>query len=783
VRRHRRDGRLHSNPISAAYITDIFSKLPLNDTGTLTTSFPGVFNYREELIRVDHLLTQKIALMGRFINDSIPTEEPYGLFGPQSSLPGVGNTKTNSPGRQIMGRATFQFNDRTFNEIGYAYSYGAITSDPTGLMARQNSPNVAAAVSLPYPVTLNRIPDLGFSDLSGLASFGQYRDYNRNHNAFDNFAWSKGTHSFRFGFAYNRYQKKENAAGNNVGAYNFDSTNAPTDDAAAAQNWANFLLGYASDSFTQSPVDTTADIRQNLYEAYGQDEWRIRPNFTISYGVRYSYFQTPYASSKNLTSFDPSVYSRAAAPAIDPITGQIVPNTGNVLNGLILGDSTSPYGRFITRQDKHNFAPRIGLAWDPFKDGKTSLRGGYGIFYDSVAAGLIEDNVFNNPPFISGASFGSLTNISLAGSTGALASPLPASVWTTDPRWNTPYSQQWNLDLQQELGRGFIFDVGYVGNKGTHLVGVWDINQVAPGVAEAAGYVLPGQPYRGIDAPGVPCTTDCPSSTTAARQLNALRPFLGWAQIGQIAPIFDSNYHALQTSVEKRFGSNTLINISYTWSHALTDNQSDRSSGLQNSYCKVCEYGRSTLDRRHVFTANYVWDLPWMRQAHGFTGGVLGGWQLAGILSVNSGLPLTVLTGRTIDPAASGLNVDGAPNNGRVATPRPNQIGNPNIDAPHTWDAWFNASAFVDPTTAQPFGGNERRGAVTGPGLWRYDMSLMKSFRITESSNIQFRAEAFNLFNHTNFNAIGTNTTSGLYNTVTSTRDPRTIQLALKFLF
>ncbi|MGE5694611.1 MAG: adenylyl cyclase, partial [Candidatus Sericytochromatia bacterium] len=258
----------------------------------------------------------------------------------------------------------------------------------------------------------------------------------------------------------------------------------------------------------------------------------------------------------------------------------------------------------------------------------------------------------------------------------------------------------------------------------------------------------------------------------------------GWGQIAQIAPVFDSNYNSLQASVEKRFGGNSLINVSYTWSHGLTDNQSDRSTGLQNTYCRACDYGRSQLDRRHVFTANYVWDIPWLRNQPGLTGSLLGGWQVSGILTVNSGLPFTVLTSRAAgDPAASGLNIYGAPNNGAAASPRPNQLGDPNANAPKTWDQFFDTSVFVNPTTAQPFGGNERRGAVNGPGLWRYDMSLMKAFRITEGSAIQFRAEAFNIFNHTNFSTIGTSTTSSLFGKVTGTRDPRIVQLALKFTF
>lgn len=333
-------------------------------------------------------------------------------------------------------------------------------------------------------------------------------------------------------------------------------------------------------------------------------------------------------------------------------------------------------------------------------------------------------------------------------------------------------------------------EIGYVGNKGTHLTGVQDINQVFPGVAEAAGLVAPGAVY-GCKTPLAPSTpgSGCSSSTSAGQKLNALRPYRGFQQIGQIAPVFDSNYNALQTSLTKRFTGNTTIGINYTWSKALTDNQTDRSTGLQNTYCRACDYGRSQLDRRHVLTANYVYETPWFKKQEGFVGHVLGGYEISGILTINSGLPLTVLGNRSWgDPAASGLNAGGPPNNGRPATPRPDQIGDPNSGGGKTWTNWFNASAFVTPTTAG-FGGTEPRGAVNGPGLWRYDMALMKNLKLAEQVNFTLRAEAFNFFNHTNFSTIGTTrpltaaTSSSTYNHVTGTRDPRILQLAAKFTF
>jgi hypothetical protein len=774
------------DPVAAAYLQDVYSEMPLPpaDDGVLFSVLPGVFNYREELVRVDHVVNSRLALMGRAIWDHIPTKEPFGLFGPQSNIPGVATTATDSPGHQYMGRATIQLTRNAFNEIGYAYSYGAIVSDPTGSLSSRKSSNVAAAINLPYPQQLTRIPNLIFDDgFDSLFGFGQYRDYNRNHNLFDNLSSNRGRHAFKFGFSFNHYQKKENAAGDNAGNFEFDGTNVPDGGSDQEQDFANFLLGYASSDFLQAPLDLAADTRQNLWEFYGQDEWRVASNLTLTYGLRYSYFQTPYDGAKRLTSFDPSRYNPANAPELDS-SGRLVLGTGNPLNGIIVGGAGSPYGDSITRQDKRNFAPRLGIAWDPFKKGLTSIRAGYGIFYDSVAAGLIEDNVFNNPPFLGSADFGGGVFISNLSGLTANQSTIPPALWTTDPRWKTPYSQQWDLDVQHNLGHNLLLDVGYVGNKGTHLVGVIDINQVAPGAALAAGIIASPTDILGCpdDVDGNPIIGSC-STSSAARLLNRIRPFVGYGTIGQISPRFTSNYHALQTSLQKRLTGNSTINVAYTWSHALTTNQSDRSSGIQNSSCIRCDYGRAALDRRHVFTANYVYDLPWYRSQQGLAGHLLGGYEVSGILTVNSGLPLTVFARRANgDPAAVGVNSSGAPNNGSVATPRPNQVGDPNSGGPKTWTAFFNTSAFADVATGGA-SGNERRGAVTGPGLWRYDMALIKNTMLSESLHLQFRAEAFNLFNHTNFSTLGTTKGLATFGTVTNTRDPRVMQLALKLSF
>lgn len=777
------------NPIAKAYIADLYNKMPLTSTAgnyNLISSGSGAFNYREEIYRVDHVLTSKISLMFRLIHDDIPTKEPFGLFGPQATLPGVANTTTNSPGQQWMGRAVEQITNKMFNEIGYAYSYGAITSDPTGLIAKANSPDVAAlsdgtigtANALPYAVTLNRIPTLSFDDGDTQGGYGQYRDYNRNYNFFDNLNWTMGKHATKYGLSYIHYQKKENAGGNNAGTYEFDNTNlpmttdangnpVPLNDTNFEQDWANFLLGYASSGLTQSSTDFTADIRQDLWEFYGQDSWRVSPSLSINYGIRYSYFKTPTAQGNNLTSFDQNLYEAGNAPTVTAsgmlTTAMNPPSSSTSENGWIIGGVNSPYGDNITKQDKTNVAPRIGIAWDPFKNGKMSVRAGYGIFYDSIAAGLIEDNVFNNA-YDSGLG-SAISHPSVGG-----ADLLPPSLYGTNPNWKTPYTESYNLDIQKEAGKGWMIDIGYAGGSSKHQPGVIDINQIKPGVAQAAGLLPSSGVYSG--------------SLTAAEALNSLRPYKGFSEIGQISPIFKSNYNALQTSLNKQFGGKGTVGVFYTWSKDLTDNQTDRSTGTMYTYCIECEYGRAQLDRKQIFTANYVYDTPWFHNDR-TSGQVLGGWELSGILSVNSGLPLTVLGNHTLegDPMASGYYGDPSAY-GRVSSIRPMQVSTPN-NGPKTWDDWFNTSAFSVATTNGVIP-TERRGAVNGPGLWRYDMSLMKNFRMYRALHGQFRLATFNLFNHDNPSSIGTSystSATSTYGKVTDTRDGRTVQAAFKMTF
>jgi hypothetical protein len=758
------------NPVARGYIQDIWSKIPTSLDNNLFVPLRGIFNSRQDLIRVDHNFGTKLNLAVRFLNDSIPTEEPRGLF-TNGALPGVHNTKTNSPGKTWVVRGTSTFSPTMYNEAGFTYSKGGIVSEPIGLAASANAPNVN--VTLPFTSTLARVPTLVYTGgASSITSYGPYDNESNNYSVFDNLSWSRGNHNLKFGGIWNQYRKKENAASANAGSFTFAGTPAPAGTTTFQQSWANFLLGNVS-SFTQTSVDLTPDLKMNGLEFYFQDDWRLTPRFTLNLGVRYSNFFQPYEKNDVLSNFDPSVWDPNQAPQINPANGQIIPGTGNPLNGLIFAEGNvpaggvkSPYGRKVGSEDNNNFAPRIGLAWDVFGTGRTAVRAGYGMFYDTQLIGIYQQNITTNPPVLNT----NITNTRFenpsAGTVQVSAAPL--SLRGTPVDYKTPYSQQWSLDIQQQLASDFLVTIGYVGSKGTNLLGVIDINQAPPGAAAAAG--IP-RPAGGTNAGYI-------TSTEVAR-VNALRPYRGYAAINVIRPWFNSNYNSLQVSAQKRFQGGSLINLAYTWSKALTDNGSDRSNAPQNSYAWDQEYGLSPLDRRHVLNIAYVYELPFLRAQEGVVGRVLGGWQVSGIALWQTGTPLTITSSRGFDYAGQGIA--GTPS---AAGPRPDVAGDPNSGFTRDRFAFFNTAAFTDAPAGALRPGNAGRGIITGPSMTRFDFSLFKNIRLAEQVRLQFRAEAFNVLNHTNYDSIGTAFgTTATFGRVTGVRDPRNIQLGLKLNF
>ena len=817
------------NPAAAGYLEGVYRKLPLPNAATaaapfnLNASLPGVADFRQEVLKIDHSFTNNWSGYYRFQKDTIPTIDANALFSSGSGLPGVSTTETDSPGKTHTAQTTYVVSPNVILEGRYTYGWGAILSRNVGFLALSNT---SVPVNLPFENQRDRIPTIAPSTgtalvngFTNLTSFGPYDNFSYKHNFGGSLVWIIGSHTTKFGATYSLYRKNENAlAGVNEGRFEAFGNTVASGVANTAlnqniQRWANFLVGNLA-GFSQARFDYTADLRQKAFEAYWQDEWRVRPNLTLYYGVRYSYFPSPYDKNGRLSNFDPAFFDPAQAPQVNG-AGARVTGTGNFCNGIIVNSqnfqtgpasfncrpAVSPFGKYVVDHEKTDFAPRFGIAWDPFGTGKTSIRTGYGIYHEQVLVGTFLQNIGTNPPYQETVSTSSQTR--LDNPVTAAAVPAAQGLRAIQSDWNTPYMQHWSLDVQHQIRNNTVFTIGYYGSKGTHLIGLTELNSIAPGRALASNCInafnqtvrcqTPGYVFRnaGSNTVLVPNNPNA-NQTNPAQQntdiliLDQLRPFRGFRSIAIVQPRYNSNYHSLQISGQQRFSGSSQINLAYTFSKNLTDSQNDRTASPQDTYNTKAEYARAFLDRTHVLSVNYIYELPFFQKQSNFVGKVLGGWQASGIITYNSGLPFTVVTSN-FDPAGTGI-INANP------TARPILLCDPNENAPHTAAQWFNTSCFqanpgntVD-TAALGFQnilGNTPRGNVEGPPTHRVDFTMSKNIRFKETGRIQLRAEVFNIFNHTNFRGFSSlNITGGAnFGRIGTVRDPRTMQFGVKLSF
>ena len=812
------------NPIAQQYINFVYNNLggPNISPTSFSANYPIESNLRfqQDILRIDHTFGTKVVAFYKFENDKIPTLDGNAIFSSGSNLPGVSTLDTNSPGRAHTIQVSYTPSSSLIFVGQYSYGWGAIKTTDIGFLALDRSP---ITPNLPYARTKDRIPSVTGNGFTGLVGQGQYDNFSYKQKWSGDVSWLVGSHSMKFGVTYSNYRKNENnLAGNNEGIFNAFLTPGATTNVIATggnttqQSWANFLLG-TNVGFTQASFDYTADFRQRTIEAYGQDEWRLTRGLTLYYGLRYSFFGAPFDKNGRLTNFVPELWSAAAAPAVTG-AGNRVPGTGNYCNGMIIntnGTATfpncsptpSPFGKYVYKVDKLNLGPRVGLAWDPFGKGQTVLRTGYGIYDEQVLNGFLLSNVGTNLPFQQNCSVTSGATLdNPAALCSLVATNTASSIRAVDPNFKTPYYQHWTADIQHQLTKDTVVTVGYYGSKGTHLIGGFEMNLLAPGYAISRGPTgcATGSTYIGQTNPGPPTLAPCQVAgqaffTSASEAiLDQIRPFRGYRSITMIQPRYNSSYHSLQVFAQHRFSGASQLNLAYTWAKNLTDAQNDRSTSPMITNDIRTEKARAALDRRHVLTINYIYELPWFTKQQGFVGKTLGGWQVSGIYTYQTGLPFT--------PTVSGFDPSGL---GLIPPPltvaRPNIIPgcNPNANAPHTPQRWFDTSCFqITPTSGSVASNNPGtggRGIVEGPSTTRFDLTLSKNIRWGERYRLQLRAEAFNLFNTANFRALstgvwntgtapvadgGTCTTGcSVFGSVTTVRDPRNLQLGIKFYF
>ena len=621
--------------------------------------------------------------------------------------------------RQIVVSETHTLSPNKVNEfrLGFLYTeevqdtYGPRLFDQYGIKGAFNDPDIKGLPTF----TLTGFSALGTPTALGNtpipASGAGNRPVTKSGKVWellDNFSWIRDRHSIKFGIDFSRVTQFAKATNSARPGFTFNGT-------YTGSGLGDFLLGDVySASTSQNQI---ISIQQYVYNAYVQDDWKITKKLTVNLGVRYE-LPTPF--------FD--AYNKQSNFVLDagPCYLQLIPVSQD-------GMCNAGIGRYQVRLDTNNFAPRLGLAYQATPG--TVVRIGSGIFYGRDEDYGISARLPSNPPWVSTATFtgtptapvfllqnGFPANaLSLAGA-GYNAN---TTVYSQPFNFSTPYVEQWNFNVEQQLPGNWLAQAGYTGSEAHKLFYPINMNQAFPG-------------------------------TTA---VNSRRPYQGVGNITYYAPLVNSTYNALVAKLEKRFSKGLSLLTSYTYGHSIDGDGQEHDTGdvtPQNVRNLAAERGSSNFDVRNRFVVSGFYLLPFGKKP-GFVSYLIRDWELSGIFSAQNGQPFSATL--STDPLSTGT------------TARPNVIGNGNLPAgQRTPNDWFNIAAFAAPACV--CFGNAGRDILTGPGFVDVDFSIVRNFMIRERFRLQLRAESFNLMNHPNFGLPNSAIGNPAVGTITSVINP-----------
>jgi hypothetical protein len=631
----------------------------------------------------------------------------------------------------------------------------------------------------------NRIPTANITGLNGLNG-GPYPSHSSGpiYTLSDSLTWIKGAHTFKFGFYFERSGENDNdeinvsacptCTNNQNGQFSF--TDNRSGQPSSGNAIANAALGLF-DSYSELGQRAYTIFRGSSYEPYAQDSWKITPKFTLNYGVRYTVIVPYKALWANMIVFDPTLYDPAKAVTVDPKTGAIVPGSGDRYNGMVIPGNAWPdsakgrvpeatnsaydylfrggsYPDYYSKIQWGQWQPRLGFAWQ--LDDKTVLRAGGGRFFTRLG---VSDSIFlgGNPPFqpTANVSFGNVDNPG-----GTSANSLPLTVTTQSREFKNPEAWNWNFTLERETFFKSVLSVAYVGRRGLHSQREANINQPTPDVIAAN--------------PGV--------------NIDALRPYKGYNSIRETDNIASSRYNGLQIGWNRRFTGGLLFGVAYTLSKTMDDGSNQRDI-IPNTYYAGNLWGPAEFDSRHVFIANFLYELPFFKAQHNLVEKLIGGWQISGIFQAQTGTPCSV--GKSNDYA--GVGQDGSMcgiGQFWAVNGTPTVIGQMAHNGASENAYWFQTTnADGTPIFSAPAKGTfvtqqGIRDLIYGPGFDNWNLGLFKKFAVNERMGFQFRAEAFNAFNHPNWNGPNYDPTSASFGKITGkNNDVRNLQLSLRFYF
>ncbi len=706
------------SPIASKYL-QMFEPLP-NQSGpnNYLDSTPSRSTTDTVSARIDHQFNDHNRIFGRYTINN----EPDSVAGGFPQLPADENLRAQQAalghtfaGTNWLNEARISFTRLKVLGVTQSAFHNNIAQE----LGINNLPSDPATFGLPYFVVAD------YSTATDSPTLPQLQRDNHWQTS-DGFSITRGRHTLKTGIQWIHDQVNYEQSNLARGQYTFTGafTADPANPNTTGDAFADFLLGLPQDTAITEGF-SQGYLRQNTYGAYFQDDWRVSSNLTLNLGVRYEYFAPFTDAGNHLLNLD---YSNL--PQAPPLVG--VPTAG------------SP--------NRKNFAPRVGLAWSPpmsaWRGKKMVVRAGYGIYYSSEITLEAYDLVLNNVRNINNSTDSTTPVLTLAnGFPTTTTTGLPTE-YGLDQHAPTPYMQQWNFSIQQELPAGMLLETSYIGSKGTDLGLFRNFN-------------TPAQVETGANLPPRP------------GNLQSLRT---WPQLGpiiQIQHIGNSDYNSLQLKLVKRLGTGLSLLTSFVWSKSIDDADTIipgfyDSVGPQDERNLHLERALSSFNVGRRLSGGFVYNLP----NHGFLNPLLGHWQTSGIITIQDGTPVTPIY------AASDIANSGTTN-------RPNVVPGQSIQLPasqRTPGHWFNTAAFSTPA---PFTfGDAGRNIIVGPGNIVFDLALSRRFTITERSHIEFRSEFFNAFNHPNFGVPGTYADfPGFFGNVVSAGPPRRIQLALRFEF
>lgn len=713
---------------------------------------------REDVVRIDHDFTSKLHLMGHWIHDQM-SQTIYPVMWSNDSYPTTGDVFGNPSWGSVI-KLTQTISSNLLNETALDVNGNSISIAPAGIYAQPSGWSQTGY----FPTAnnlLSRMPSVDLGAPYGTnwtISYWPWRNAYLNYQPRDDVSWVKGKHSFKFGFSYMRSDKNQQQQADTQGDYTFGTD-------FSGDSYVNFLLGMA-DSFQQLQSIDMFHWLNNTYSFYAMDNWRATPRLTLNLGVRYDAMPHVFEKFNRTATFVPADFNAADAQVPNKDTGEMDPNGPGFanptnaaapfyLNGVERpGVNGFPAG--LVKNDYWTWQPRLGFAYDLFGNGRTVLRGGAGVFYERVQGNDVY-GTDTNPPYAYQPKANSVyfSNPSVSAVSGETASKpvFPANMGVLSYYYPHPATAQYSLGVQHQFAPSVIFAVQYVGSGG------WNQDD-----------------QRQINTLPLGDLTDREAVTQGANA-NLYRIFPGFSSIQTDENASNSNYNSMQAAFSIRNKHGLTLNLDYTWSHEIDIKSDDLSGTVSDPFNLKYDRGSGTLDRRNIFSANYIYNLPFFQHTGSmFERTALAGWTISGMTTAESGFPQTVSYG----PDTLGL--------GGGTSNRPNLTGK--VSRPKTRAKWFDTKAFSAPLAPWDGGTNQGWGdagkdAVYLPGLENTNLSLFKTFSLTksETTKFEFRVESFNTFNHTEWNAVDTGYTDGNFGQVTSTYAPRELQFGGKFEF